>query len=108
MSGILAGAGVLLAAGASAVAILLPPGRIRSTAMLVAIALFPILILGDQWHSHQIVDLRDHPSRIVALAVAGLVVTAALATAFRRWRAWSMSSRRARRSALWKMTMTHH
>ncbi len=85
MSGILAGAGVLLAAGASAAAILIPPGRLRSVAMLAAIALFPILILGDQWHSHQIVDLRDHPSRIAALAVAGLAATALLAATFRRW-----------------------
>ena len=33
--------------------------------MLAAIVLFPILILGDQWHSAQIVDLRDHPTRLV-------------------------------------------
>jgi putative inorganic carbon (hco3(-)) transporter len=85
LSAILAHAGVLLAAGASAAAILLPPGRFRSVAMLVAIAIFPILILGDQWHSHRIVDLRDHPSRSAALAVAGLAAAAILAALFRRW-----------------------
>ena len=66
-------------------AILLPPGRLRASAMLAALALFPILILGDQWHSHQIVDLRDHPSPLVALGVLAIAVSGALAYVFRRW-----------------------
>jgi O-antigen ligase len=85
LSDLLAGAGVLLAAAAAATAILLPPGRLRSAAMLVALVLFPALILGDQWHSRQIVDLRDDPARLAALAAAALAVSAALAVAFRRW-----------------------
>ena len=85
MSDFLAGAGVVIAAAASATAILLPPGRPRSAAMLLAIALFPILILGDQWHTHQIVDLRDHTGRIVVLLAVGAVVVGALAYTFRRW-----------------------
>jgi putative inorganic carbon (HCO3(-)) transporter len=85
LSDILAGAGVLIAAGASAAAILLPAGRARSAAMLLAIALFPILILGDQWHTTQIVDLRHSDARIAALALIGLVAVGALAYLFRRW-----------------------
>ena len=85
MSDILAGAGVLVAAGASAAAILLPAGRVRSAAMLVAIALFPILILGDQWHTTQIVDLRHSGARIAALALIGIVAVGTLAYLFRRW-----------------------
>jgi O-antigen ligase len=85
LSGFLAGAGVLIAAGASAAAILLPPGRRRSLAMAVAMALFPVLILGDQWHTTQIVDLRHDSARIVALLAVALVVVAALAYLFRRW-----------------------
>ena len=85
MSGVLAGAGVLLAAAAAASSILVPAGRLRSTAMLAAVALFPILILGDQWHSHQIVDLRHNSERLVALVVAGLAATATFAAVFRRW-----------------------
>ncbi len=85
MSDFLAAFGVLLAAIAAAAAILLPAGRIRSLAMLAALVLFPILILGDQWHSQQIADLRDHPSRLAALGALALVATAALAYAFRRW-----------------------
>lgn len=85
MSHVLGGAGILVAATAGAAAILLPSGRARAAAMLVALALFPILILGDQWHSHQIADLRDHPTRLVALALAAVAASAALAAAFRRW-----------------------
>ncbi len=85
MSDFLAGAGLLVAAAASAAAILLPAGRPRSAAMLTAIVLFPVLILGDQWHTHQIVDLRDSTGRIAALALIGIVAVAALAYAFRRW-----------------------
>jgi hypothetical protein len=76
---------VLVAAAGAAGAILLPPGRLRAAAMLVALALFPLLILGDQWHSHQIVDLRDHPSRLAALGALALAVSAALACVFSRW-----------------------
>ncbi|MGE0068325.1 MAG: O-antigen ligase family protein, partial [Solirubrobacterales bacterium] len=76
---------VVLAAAAAAAAILLPAGRGRSLAMLAAIVLFPVLILGDQWHTHQIVDLRHSSGRIAALALAGIVAVAALAYLFRRW-----------------------
>lgn len=85
MSDLLAGAGLLLAAAASAAAILLPPGRPRSLAMVLAIALFPLLILGDQWHNPQIVDLRHHAARVVVLLGVGAVVVGALTYVFRRW-----------------------
>jgi len=85
LSHILSAAGVLLAVAAAGGAILAPPGRLRSAAMLVAIALVPVLILGDQWHSHRIVDLRAHPARLIALGVVGLALAAALAAVFRRW-----------------------
>jgi putative inorganic carbon (HCO3(-)) transporter len=77
--------GVLAAAAAAAAAILLPAGKARSTAMLAALVLFPALILGDQWHSHQIVDLRDDSTRFAALAALALAISAALAVAFHRW-----------------------
>ena len=85
MSDFLAGAGLLLAAAASAAAILLPAGRTRSAAMLAAIVLFPVLILGDQWHTHQIVDLRHSTGRVVALLAIATVVAGLLAYLFRRW-----------------------
>ena len=85
MSEFIAGAGVLMAAVAAGGAILLPAGRLRAAAMIVALALFPVLILGDQWHSHQIADLRHSTGRLVALGLVGLAVAAALAYVFRRW-----------------------
>jgi hypothetical protein len=85
LSEFLASAGLLSAAAGAAGAILLPAGRLRAVAMLAALALFPALILGDQWHSHQIADLRDDPSRLVLLGILGLAVSAALAYLFDRW-----------------------
>ena len=85
ISDFLAGAGLLIAAGASAAAILLPPGRLRSAAMALAMLLFPVLILGDQWHTAQITDLRHDEWRIAGLLAIAALVIGALAYAFRRW-----------------------
>jgi O-antigen ligase len=86
MSDFLAGAGVVIAAGASAAAILLPGGsRARAAAMLLALVLFPALILGDQWHARAIVDLRTDAARLAALALLALAVSGGLALVFRRW-----------------------
>ncbi len=85
MSDFLAGAGIVVAAAAAAASILLPPGRPRALAMLAALTLFPALILGDQWHSPLIADLRHHAGGLAALAALGLVALGALAYVFRRW-----------------------
>ncbi|HEY8809407.1 MAG TPA: hypothetical protein VIM28_05240, partial [Solirubrobacterales bacterium] len=85
MSDFLAAAGVLVAAAAAGASIVLPSSKLRSVAMLLALVLFPVLILGDQWHSAQIVDLRDSTTRFVALGLAGLATVALLTAAFRRW-----------------------
>jgi putative inorganic carbon (HCO3(-)) transporter len=84
LSDFLAAAGVLVAAGAAAGAIVLPSSRLRSATMLLALVLFPVLILGDQWHSAQIVDLRDSSARLAALGIAGLAAVAILAAVFHR------------------------
>jgi O-antigen ligase len=85
LSDVLAGIGVVAAASASAAAILLPPGRLRSAAMVLAMVLFPVLIAGDQWHTTQIVDLRHDEGRIVALLAIAAVAIGALTYIFRRW-----------------------
>jgi len=84
LSDFLAGAGLILAAGASAGAILLPPGRLRALLMLAAMALFPVLIAGDQWHTAQIVDLRHDQGRILALLALAAATVGLLAYAFGR------------------------
>jgi len=85
MSDVLAGIGVVAAAGASAATILLPRGALRVAAMLLALALFPVLILGDQWHTAQIADLREDTPRVVALLALAVAALAVLAYVFRRW-----------------------
>lgn len=85
MSDFLAGAGVLVAAGAAAASILLPAGRARSAVMLLALVLFPILILGDQWHNTRIVDLRDSHAKLAVFLLVGALAVATLTYAFRRW-----------------------
>ncbi|HEX7293160.1 MAG TPA: O-antigen ligase family protein [Solirubrobacterales bacterium] len=85
MSDLLAGGGTLLAAGAAAAAILLPAGRLRAAAMLAALILFPVLILGDQWDSRQIADLRDDTVRLTSLVYLGAIGALLLAAIFDRW-----------------------
>lgn len=85
LSDVLAGIGLIAAASASAAAILLPPGRLRGAAMVLAMVLFPVLIAGDQWHTTQIVDLRHDEGRIVALLAIAAVAIGALTYVFRRW-----------------------
>jgi putative inorganic carbon (hco3(-)) transporter len=85
LSEVLAVAGLLTAAGCAATAILLPRGRVRAVTMLAALALFPALILGDQWHSAQIVDLSEEPLGFATLIAAALAAAGLLAAAFRRW-----------------------
>jgi putative inorganic carbon (HCO3(-)) transporter len=85
LSDLLAGGGLLIAAVASGAAILLPPGRPRAALMVVAMALFPVLIAGDQWHTAQIVDLRHDEGRILALLAIAAIAVSGLAYAFRRW-----------------------
>jgi putative inorganic carbon (hco3(-)) transporter len=84
LSDFLSGAGVLIAAAAAAASILLPAGRARSAAMLAALVLFPVLILGDQWHTHRIVELRHHEAKAAAGIVVGAALVPALAWTFRR------------------------
>jgi hypothetical protein len=84
VSDVLAGIGLVAAAAASGAAILLPPGRPRTLAMLAALVLFPLLILGDQWHSPLIADLRHHPARLVLAVVVGAIALGALTYIFRR------------------------
>jgi putative inorganic carbon (HCO3(-)) transporter len=85
VSDILAGVGLVAAAGASGAAILLPPGRLRALLMVAAMVLFPVLIAGDQWRAAQIVDLRHDQTRIVELLVLATAAIAVLTYLFCRW-----------------------
>jgi putative inorganic carbon (HCO3(-)) transporter len=84
LSGFLSGAGLVLAALAACASLLLPAGRARSAAMLAALVLFPILILGDQWHTHRIVELRHHEAKAAVGVIVGAILVIGLAYVFRR------------------------
>lgn len=72
-------AGVIAAALAAAGALLLPRPSLRAVAMLMAITLVPVLVIGEVWDSDQFEPVRDHPAVAVAGAVAGVLLLAGLA-----------------------------
>jgi len=69
----------LLAAVCGAIAILDKPGRRRSAAMLLALALAPALIAADQWEATQVAELRNSPALLLAALTGTGVVVLALA-----------------------------
>jgi O-antigen ligase len=79
------GLGGLVATGAAGGALTLPSARGRALAALAALALAPLLLLGELWNSTQVVHLRHHPTLVAAGVVAGLVVVAALAALLHRY-----------------------
>jgi hypothetical protein len=84
MGDFLGGAGLFVAVFAAAAAMLWPPSPRRSGAMLVALGLIPVLILGDQWHSVEITYLRHHLARFAGLGFIAVIAVAALTALFRR------------------------
>jgi O-antigen ligase len=81
------GSAAVVAALAAAGALVLPSARARAASALAALVLAPALLLGELWHSTQIVNLRHHPALAGGGALVGLIVIVTLAAAFRR-RPW--------------------
>ena len=71
--------GVVVAALAAAGALLLPKPAQRAVAMLVALALVPVLVIGEVWDSPQFRSVRDHAGISIAAGIAGVVVVVLLA-----------------------------
>ncbi len=84
MGDVLAGVGLFAAVLAVAAAMLWEPSARRSAAMLLALALIPVLILGDQWHSAEVSDLRDHLGRLIGLGAVAVLVVGGLTLLFSR------------------------
>src|SRR3954453_16685132 len=78
------GSAAVLAALAAGGALVLPSARARAASALVALVLAPTLLLGELWHSSQIVSLRHHPALAGAGAFAALAVVVALAAGLLR------------------------
>jgi O-antigen ligase len=79
LSGPLPKAGVVVAAGVVAIALLAPDARARAWAMLGALLLAPALLLADIWHSPQLSIVHRHPAVAAAIGAVALLVVAALA-----------------------------
>lgn len=82
-------AGLLVACGAAAAALVAPRARWQPLAMVVALVAAPVVLSGDVWGSPRVVELRDSPAM---LAVAGAVAAGALALGgaiVRRWH-WAL------------------
>jgi O-antigen ligase len=78
-------AGVIVAALAAAAGLLLPRPAQRAAGMLVAIALVPVLVVGEVWDSPQFATVRDHPALSITAAVAGAGLVVVLARLLLRW-----------------------
>jgi putative inorganic carbon (HCO3(-)) transporter len=79
LSGPLPKAGVVVAAGVVAIALLAPDARARAVAMLGALLLAPALLLADIWHSPQLSIVHRHPAVAAAIAAVALLLVAGLA-----------------------------
>jgi O-antigen ligase len=77
-------AGMVVAAALAAGAVLGRTVRGRAYAMLGALVLTPVLLVGEIWHSPQLDSLRSHPAPAAVAAVAGLAALGGLAWLFSR------------------------
>jgi hypothetical protein len=76
--------GVVAASLAAAGGLLLPKPAQRATAMLIALALVPVLVIGEVWDSPQFRTVRDHGPLSLAAACAGIVLIGLLTRLFLR------------------------
>ncbi|HEV7804574.1 MAG TPA: O-antigen ligase family protein [Solirubrobacteraceae bacterium] len=74
-------AGVIVAALLAAGVLLARSERARSTAMLAALALTPVLLVANIWSTPQLAPLRDRPLLALGATGGGLVLLALVAVA---------------------------
>jgi putative inorganic carbon (hco3(-)) transporter len=84
LTGPLPKAGVIVAAGLVAIALLGRTPRAQAWAMLGALALAPVLLLADIWHSPQLRTLHRHPLFMIVGVVLAVAVIAAITVAIAR------------------------
>jgi O-antigen ligase len=78
-------AGIIVASALAAGAVLAPSPRARAAAMLGALVLTPVLLVGEIWNTPQLGTIRDRPSLALVAGAVGLALVAALALAMARW-----------------------
>jgi putative inorganic carbon (HCO3(-)) transporter len=88
ISGPLPKLGVIVVALLAAIVITARGDRARALAMLGALILAPVLLLGDIWNSPQLSIIHRHPLVAVIGAVVALVLVGAVAAALAQNRQW--------------------
>jgi len=83
-------AGMLLACGGAAVALLARDPRVRYGAAAIALAAAPALVAGDVWQTERFVNLRGDPAKLVAVIAIALVAVGCGAVLFYRVR-WAFA-----------------
>ncbi|MGH2988329.1 MAG: O-antigen ligase family protein [Solirubrobacterales bacterium] len=77
--------GVLAACAAAGAALVVRRPRPRTAAMVLALALLPVLVAGDVWDTERFRELRDSPAQLAALALAAAIGISVLTAAILRW-----------------------
>lgn len=84
LSGPMPKLGVIVIALCAGGAMLVRSDRRRAAAILGALVLAPVLLLGDIWHSPQLSIVHRHPLQAALAGLVGLAVVAAMAMLIRR------------------------
>jgi putative inorganic carbon (HCO3(-)) transporter len=82
---VLAWLGVVAACVAAAGSLVSADRRLRATAMLLALALAPVIVAGDLWDTERFRELRDSPAQLAAIGVVATIGIAGLAALFLRF-----------------------
>jgi hypothetical protein len=77
-------AGVIAAAGAAALALVVRSGPARAAALIGALVLAAAVLLGHVWSTDQVQSLRDDPRLAAMLVVVGLAAVGAVGWLFAR------------------------
>jgi O-antigen ligase len=78
------GGGMVVASLAAAGTFFLGTPRARAGCALLALVLCPVLLIGEIWHSSQLLQLRAHPLALAGLAILGIALMCGLAVVFLR------------------------
>ena len=81
-------AGILIACGAAATALVAGDPRLRYAAAAVALIAAPVLVAGDVWDNSRLVALHHPPAEFAAVIVAAILAAVVVAAIFRRF-PWS-------------------
>ncbi len=77
--------GMLAACGGAAAALVVEDRRLRLAAMILALAVAPVIVLGDVWDEPRVVDFRHSAAQVGVTLLIAVGGVAALTALFRRY-----------------------